>query len=103
MEDATNDEHDRMAPRGIPPTREDARLAAKRRHRRRLALRLGRERPTQVAQHQRLAEDRRGAQPARGGGGMTITGAAPMSLSGWGAFAGRQLPWLAYELKTGGA
>jgi hypothetical protein len=83
VEDATDDEHDRTAPRGIPPAREDARLAANRRHRRRLALRFGRERPSQVAQNRRLAEDRRGAQPARGGGGMTITRAAPMSLSGW--------------------
>jgi putative transposase len=56
------------ATRGIPAPREDARLAPKRRRRAGLTLQPRGERPDQVAQDRRLAQNRRTAQPAHVGG-----------------------------------
>src|SRR5262249_9056283 len=79
VEDAEDDQRDRTTSRRISPTREDTRLAARRRGGRCPALRLGRERPSQVAQNRRLEENRRCVHAAHRGGGLTVT-RAPVAL-----------------------
>ena len=68
VENATDHEYDRAAPRRVSPPRENAGLAADRRRGVGLALQPRSQWADQVAPDRRLAEDRRGAEPAAFGG-----------------------------------
>src|SRR2546425_10172108 len=74
VEDPPHDERDRTAQRRIPPSREDAKLAAERRRGRGPALQPRSQRTDQVAEDRRLAEDGRDAQSAHDGSSMSLTG-----------------------------
>src|SRR5437773_7228414 len=76
VEDVAHHERHREAPRRIPAARKDAGRTTDRRCGVNPALQPRGERPDQVARDRRLAEDRRGAKPAHGGGGMMIIRAA---------------------------
>jgi len=66
----------RAASRWIPPPRKDPKLAAERGRGTGSAFQPRSQRPDQVAQDRRLAEDRRRDKPAHWGSGMTSIGAA---------------------------
>src|SRR2546425_11978473 len=75
MEDAAHHEYDRAAPRGVSPTREDARLSAQRRRGADPALRPRGEWADRVAPDRRLEENRCRARPAFVGGVMILCAA----------------------------
>ena len=67
---------ERLHKEGLSPTRQNPGLAAERGRRADPALQPRGERADQVAQDRRVAEDRRDAQPAHGGGGMSEPGSS---------------------------